>query len=213
MAKRKGGDGQGRRKELAARRDSHEGAPSRDEFAGRLMEAIRRAGETRPIRYDPDGFTLVSQKGEYHLRNAFRAYCIAKDRARTFGDAVAIWFADMRLPEKYEDVNPDLLPKVVRRTEYDASLLERNGDGGEARGSMPWLIADHLAVVAAYDLPDCIVTLMPHGLLQGGASPTRRRSATPAPTSWKSARARLRTLGPACTSRRGGTTTMRLACC
>jgi hypothetical protein len=129
-----------------------------------MMDAIRRAGETRPIRYDPDGFTLASQKGEYHLRDAFRAYCLAKDRARTFGDAVAIWFADMRLPEKYEDVNPDLLPKVVRRTEYDASLLELNWDGGEARGSRTWLIADHLAVVAAYDLPECIMTLMPHRL-------------------------------------------------
>lgn len=128
------------------------------------MEAIRRAGETRPIRYDPDGFTLASQKGEYHLRNAFRAYCLAKDRAKTFRNAVAIWFADMRLPEKYEDVNPDLLPKVVRRTEYDASLPERNGDGGEAHGTMPWLIGDHLAVVAAYDLPESIMTLMPQSI-------------------------------------------------
>ena len=67
MAQRKGGDGQGRRKKLAARKDSHEGTPSRDEFAGRMMEAIRRAGETRPIRYDPDGFTLVSQKGDLGL--------------------------------------------------------------------------------------------------------------------------------------------------
>jgi len=164
VAQRKGGDGQGRRKKLAAWKDSHEGTPSRDEFAGRLMEAIRRAGETRPIRYDPDGFTLVSQKGEYYLRNAFRAYCLAGDRARMFRNAVAIWFADMRLPEKYEDVNPDLLPKVVRRTEYDASLPERNGDGGEARGTMPWLIGDHLAVVAAYDLPECVMTVMPHRL-------------------------------------------------
>ena len=158
MAQRKTGDEQGRRK------DSHEGTPSRDEFARRMMDAIRRAGETRPIRYDPDGFTLVSQKGEYHLANAFRAYCLARDRAKMFRNAVALWFSDMKLPEKYEDVNPDLLPKVVRRTEYDASVLERNGDGGEAHGTMPWLIADHLAVVAAYDLPECIMTLMPQSL-------------------------------------------------
>ena len=29
---------------------------------------------------------------------------------------------------------------------------------------MPWLIADHLAVVAAYDLPESIMTLMPQSL-------------------------------------------------
>ena len=79
MAKRKRGDGQGRRKE------SHEGTLSRDEFAKRMMDAIRRAGETRPIRYEPDGFTLTSQKGEYYLANPFRAYGRARDRARCSG--------------------------------------------------------------------------------------------------------------------------------
>ncbi len=158
MAKRKMGDRQGRRKEW------HEGTPSRDEFAKRLMDAIRRSGETRSIRYDAEGFTLVSQKGEFNLASAFRAYCHARDRARRFRNIVASWFADMRLPEKYEDVNPDLLPRVVRRTVYDATLPRRDGDGGEAHGAMPWLIADHLAVVAAYDFSESIMTLMPQNL-------------------------------------------------
>lgn len=156
MAQRKMGDGRGQQKE------AHECTPRRDEFARRMMDAIRCAGETRPMRYDADSFRLVSQKGEYNLANPFRAYCRARDRAKMFRSAVALWFAHMRVPAKYEDVNPDLLPKVVRRTDYDASLLERGG----AHGAMPWLIADHLAVVAAYDMHECIMTLMPQTLAE-----------------------------------------------
>ncbi len=154
-------NGDGRRKKRRVRTKSHEGTPSPDEFAGRMMDAIRRAGETGPIRYDPDGFMLVSQDGVYHLANIFRDYCCARDRASVFRNGVAVWFSHMKLPEKYEDMNPDLLPKIMRQTQYDGSVPDLNGYGGENHDSKAWPIADHLAVVAAYDLPECIITLAP----------------------------------------------------
>lgn len=161
MAKRRKNKGRVRQRESRIRRGSHEGMPSRDEFARRMMAAIRRAGETRPIRYDPEEFMLVSQGCKYRLANAFGDYCRVSDRASAFRNFVAVWFSHMKLPEQYEDVDPDLLPQIMRRTQYDASVPDHHEDGGEDHDSGIWPIADHLAVVAAYDLPESVITLAP----------------------------------------------------
>lgn len=95
------------------------GPPSTDKFAQMLKRAIEKAGETTPIHYNPEAFTLQA-KGEkqniLNLTNAYNEYCATKgeQRNRVFHNFVQTWFSTAKdVLEDYESAKPDILPGIA----------------------------------------------------------------------------------------------------
>src|SRR5262245_52999322 len=94
------------------------GPPGKDEFARRMMEAIRQAGEDAPLRYDPEQYRLCREgdgKYEMNLANAYNEYCAAASNRKkdSFRNLVRTWFFYRReIPAEFQDVEHDLLPVV-----------------------------------------------------------------------------------------------------
>src|SRR5262249_20837874 len=61
------------------------GPPDKNKFAGLLLDAIKKAGETADIRYDAEGFRLVvegQEKRSVNLANLYQEYCAADSAKR-----------------------------------------------------------------------------------------------------------------------------------
>lgn len=146
------------------------GPPDKDRFARRVMDAIRKAGETATLRYDAEHFRLYGEgegKHEMNLTNAYNEYCAAsRDRKEIiFRNFVRTWFAYRReTPAEFEDVSHDLLPGVRNRLYFDLLGLKMRTDG-EANFNWPFrVLADSLGVGLVYDLPDSMVQVQQHNL-------------------------------------------------
>jgi hypothetical protein len=137
--------------------------PSKDRFARLVADAVRRAGEAAEVRYDPGEFRLTAEgegKQIFNLENAYREYCAAEpgQRRGLLRHFVRSWFAHHKgVPEKFEDVHPDLLPVVRGRRYYEVTRLQLRADGMDDPGCPYRTVAEHLAVGLGYDLPESIV--------------------------------------------------------
>jgi hypothetical protein len=128
----------------------------KDKFARLMTMAIRREGETAPIRYDPEQFCLVSKTAErvLYLADPFKTYQATPSWARhqvmkTFARG---WVGRSKLevPASFEDMKPNLLPQVRCRSFYETSRL-----GTQQRSESPFLrLGEHLGVSLVYDLPE-----------------------------------------------------------
>jgi hypothetical protein len=136
--------------------------PSKDEFARLMLDAIRQAGETVPLRYDAAEFRLISEgerSGVFNLANAFDEYCAAaKDKkdgvVRRFTRSWFVGYKD--LPEEFADARPDVLPALRSRSYYE---LVRLRTATEAKAELNWpyqVVAEHFGLSLAYDLPEAI---------------------------------------------------------
>jgi len=151
-------------------------APGKDEFANRMIEAVRAAGDSTPIRYDADDFRLVTEGEDrqiFNLTNVYREYCAASaDRQKTLlRNAVRSWFSRLKgIPESFEDAASDLLPVVRNRSAFEfVRLRTRLEDMGNP--NWPYLpLADHLGVGLVFDLPESIVQIQQHQFDEWGVS-------------------------------------------
>jgi hypothetical protein len=132
--------------------------PTQDEFARLVTDCIREAGETGDIVYDPERFCLSPGDKDgtvLFLGNAYKEYCSAPEprRPQVLQRYVRSWFIGaITLPEAFDDVHPDLLPIVRRRSYFD---LARANMGQNA--VLPHqVLGEHLAVGLAYDLPQAM---------------------------------------------------------
>src|SRR5262245_10940932 len=106
------------------------GPPNKDKFARMMLEAIRKAGEDAPLRYDAEQYRLVregDQKNELNLGNAYNEYCAApKDKREIlFQNIVRTWFNYRReIPSEFEDVRHDLLPGIRNRSFFEVTALK-----------------------------------------------------------------------------------------
>lgn len=148
------------------------GPPSKDQFARMLQDAIQKAGEKDPIRYDAEAFCLHA-KGEgentLHLTNAYHEYCgAAKSQRQTVvRNFVQTWFSSRKeMPDDFESARPDLRPGVRNRMlfEHTAMTLKAAGKSG-----MNWpyqVLGEFLGVGLIYDLPSTMMQLQQHHLDQ-----------------------------------------------
>jgi hypothetical protein len=151
-------------------------APGKDEFANRMIEAVRAAGDNTPIRYDADEFRLVTEGEDrqiFNLTNVYREYCAASaDKQKTLlRNAVRSWFSRLKgVPESFEDAAPDLLPVVRNRSAFEfVRLRTRLEDMGNP--NWPYLpLAGHLGVGLVFDLPESIVQIQQHQFDEWGVS-------------------------------------------
>ncbi len=140
------------------------GPPDRDQFARMMMDAIQKAGETAPLRYDAEQYRLLleGEKNELNLVNAYNEYCTApKDRREVvFRNFVRTWFTYRReTPEEFEDVRTDLLPGIRTRMSFEIAGLRLEAEKG-AKLDWPYrVLAESLGVGLVYDLPESMMWL------------------------------------------------------
>jgi hypothetical protein len=171
-----------------------------------LAEAIQRAGETGPIRFEADEFRLVSA-GEstnvMNLANLYGEYCAAPRlrRAHLLQAFVRSWFDRYKeIPDQYEDLGPDLLPAIRPRMFHEAGRLEAEATGASALDLPYRVVGEHYAAGLVYDLPQSMMLVQGRHLASWGIGLdealeaacdnlreiSRRGLASPAPGVWAS---------------------------
>jgi hypothetical protein len=146
------------------------GPHGKDKFARMMMEAIRQAGETSPLHYDPEQFRLVREghpKNESNLGGVYNEYCAApKDKREIiFQNFVRTWFSYRReIPSEFEDVRQDLLPAIRNRNHFELTALQMRADKDT---SFHWpyrVLAGSLGVGLVYDLRESMMHVHQHSL-------------------------------------------------
>ncbi len=149
-------------------------SPTPDKFARLLMDAIRAAGETRPVHYDSKQFSLSAGEGHlFNLANVYAEYREGsrEDRPSMLRRTAKMWMeAGDHVPEELAEVGPDLLPVIRSRSYYE--LLRYRGDGdGEGFPELPQLaIAEHLTLSLVYDFPHTMASINADNLEAWGIS-------------------------------------------
>src|SRR3954468_17087120 len=145
--------------------------PGKDRFARMLLDAIRKAGEPGPVRYDPEHFRLVREgegKNLMNLANVYNEYCATprSNRPALFKNFVRAWFADRReTPAHFEDVKHDLLPGVRNRASFEVTAVRVRAEQGEDKFDWPYrVLAGSLGVGLVYDLPESMMQVQRHTL-------------------------------------------------
>jgi hypothetical protein len=156
--------------------DSWFGPPSRHRFARLLTNAIRKAGDESPFRYDADQFRLIGE-GEpvrqVNLEHVYHEYRVAPrnkraELLRRFARAVCNTVKT--IPDDFADVGPDLLAVVRRRSVFSLQKLELDASD---EGKLNWpyhVLGDHLGVGLAFDFPESIQMFMQDQLDRWGVT-------------------------------------------
>ncbi len=146
------------------------GAPSKDQFAGMLKNAIEKAGEKEPIHYDPEKFCLHAEgKGEntLNLANAYNEYCGASEDQKpvVVRNFVQTWFSHRKeMPDDFESARHDLLPGIRNRMVFEHTTMKMKSDG-HTKFNWPYRpLAEALGIGLIYDLPSSMVQLQQHFL-------------------------------------------------
>lgn len=132
------------------------GGSEQDQFARRIIRAIRDAGDPRDVAYDADGFRLVCGDHVANLGNSFIDYQKADRAAKpeVVSHVVRAWFSDAQaLPEEFEDARHDLMPTVRSLSYFDPVhlALAHGGMGEVSIAYQPF--GEQLALGLVYDLP------------------------------------------------------------
>ncbi len=130
-------------------------------FAALFEKGLRAAGEARPIRLDPETFSLAIGDGSavVFLSNHFNEYCASPAAGREALLARAIRsVTDFRgIPGEFEKALPDLLPRVRERVFHEFQRLN-------ARTDLPAIphrvFGDCFAAGVALDRPDSVAAVM-----------------------------------------------------
>ncbi len=132
--------------------------PTKDQFAQKVLDGIKRAGEKRAVVFDKDRFSLhTTDGGILNLTNAYPEFCAAPKemRAESVNKWVRMWFArSLEIPDDFDDVRADLLPTVQARSHYDLVNLQFEVEGRMKLNRPYAVFGEHFAVGLVYDLPE-----------------------------------------------------------
>ena len=138
-------------------------ARRRTRFVKRLKARLSKAEALCPIEYDAAGFLLRLSGGQtINLVNFWAEHRELGAEARTKHiEAIAqgLFQAQFDLPEDYEDVRIDLMPKVWARAAFDRIELEVKAQGGEPPSPAMTPLGSHLLLGVVYDLPNSMRTI------------------------------------------------------
>ena len=146
----------------------------RDRFARTLLRRLSKAAALQPITYNADEFQLQLGGGQtINLVNFFSEHRDLDEDGRTRhleSIAQGLFQAQRELPNDYEDVSVDLLPKVWARATFDRLELEAQaaGEANTAPAMVP--LGAHLLVGVVYDLPNSMRTIRDDELEGWGVS-------------------------------------------
>lgn len=180
--------------------------PDRDTFARLIIASIRKAGEKKQIRYDPEAFTLKadgSNISQASMGNVYGEYCRSSPeaRARIVRNFVRSWFAPLKgIPDDFEDAQHDILPSIRARSFIEINLIKLRSQGIKDADWAYAPVGQHLALSLVYDLPESIMSIQKQHLDDWGVSfdDALQRAATnlmdisghlfdqPAPGVWRS---------------------------
>jgi uncharacterized protein YtpQ (UPF0354 family) len=152
------------------------GKPSKDKFAKIMTDALRQAGETGKLSYDPKEFRLVVE-GEQrllNLHNAYEDYCAAPKEGRPevlkrYARATLSHLKEM--PKEFSDARHDVLPTVRSRSYFEFARLQLQVQG-EKDLPLPLhrVMAEHLAIALVYDLPESMRQIQEEELADWGVT-------------------------------------------
>jgi hypothetical protein len=136
-------------------------------------EPMRKAGVTGELVYDAEGFWLRQpDRAQFNLANVYADYCRSskEDRERLLKAYLSAWASTgMPVPDDFEDVTPDIVPILRSRSYFEVDLKHASPDGDPTR--FPYqIIADHLCLSVAYDLPQSTMTVNQEQLDKWGVS-------------------------------------------
>jgi uncharacterized protein YtpQ (UPF0354 family) len=143
------------------------GKPDQDDFARIVTDALRRAGNTESIEYDPQGFKLVMAGGtQMYLANAYGDYlkALRQRRAEVLKRYATSLMAITAEPTPVEEILPNLIPIVRARSYHGITQLMSEVEGLGAKDTPMQPLADHLAVSLAVDMPETIRYLVQDNL-------------------------------------------------
>lgn len=148
-------------------------SPEDHEFAELAIQRLRQAGYPDELSYDAENFAVRSAAGRVlNLHNARAEYQRAEPARR---DAVLTaflraWTTPMQEPPgDFDDAKPDLMPVVRSRSYFEVDLPRSGVDLSKV--SFPYaIVADHLCVSLAYDLPASLIQVNSDHLGNWGVS-------------------------------------------
>lgn len=139
--------------------------PKRDRFARRIMEALRAAGETGTLHYDPDKFQVVLDpegpshgKVQMNLTNIYDEYCTAsRSGRRAVIERYVRAARQMEIPSGLGQVREHLVPRVRTRCYYSTLEARFQLQNAPPRPMLYRPLGEHLAVGLAVDQKDGIM--------------------------------------------------------
>ena len=135
----------------------------RQRFVEGLSTRLEKAEALRPITYDDDLFQLQLGGGQtINLINFWTEHRTldAEQQTRHIESiAQGLFQAQFELPEDYEDVRIDLMPKVWARAAFDRLELEATVKGTTPPPPSMTPLGSHLLLGVVYDLPNSMKTI------------------------------------------------------
>ncbi len=151
------------------------GRPSPDQFAQMMVKALREAGAPEPIEYEADEYQLaIGTTAKLYLGHAYDEYRSAPRQTRL--DVIrryvqlAVTVREDPIPHDYEEARPHLRPWVRDRFYYEALRLRSQIQSGTMPGLPHRVMAEHLVVMLAYDLPEQVYMVTDDHLSAWGVS-------------------------------------------
>jgi len=148
--------------------------PTRDQFARALIAEFRRAGDRREHHYEPAEFRIkVTGGGEINLVNLYHEYAQLprKARRKRLLELVRSFMtATNDLPEDFDEVRPNLRPKIWTRAAFSEMELRRQLDGAKQMDLPLYPLGSHLVTTLVYDLPTSMRSISEEDLQNWGIS-------------------------------------------
>ena len=174
--------------------------PSRDRFARMAARALRASGAPEPI-VRPEGEFSLRVGGEsgprFFLDNAYKDYCLASLRGRR---AVLAGYFDFqavaaRMPERYEEARPNLLPKLRERFFRECLDLSARIEGGTPLRNPSRPLTDEFVVELVWDQP-LTVAVVNEGTLSSWGVPFEQALEDARNNLWALSKGRFEVLRP-----------------
>ena len=127
---------------------------ARRKFATKFAAALRKRGLQDELHYDDPSFTLRSDGGTtFFLHNAFNEWSAASfwRRGKVLAHFASAFSRPPAMPELFDDVKPDLLPRIRDRYYYD--LVELTMDAPIRSTLSPVALNDELWLELVHDQP------------------------------------------------------------
>ncbi|MEM7453830.1 MAG: DUF1444 family protein [Planctomycetota bacterium] len=140
------------------------GPPGKSKFAQMFIAALKKAGDTRDVRFDKGHFRLVFEKdgqqnGVLNLSNLYLEYCAVEKpgRDKRLKDMVRAALSHLKeMPDDFEDASHDILPRLWTRGTFERLKLNQLKDGGKPIDWPLESVGEHLYLSLVYDLPESV---------------------------------------------------------
>jgi hypothetical protein len=157
-------------------RDSPFGTPNREQFARLVTKSIQQAGETRPIKYDSEGFCLTVEDEElwvFDLEQHYPKFCTQPEtkREKWLTGIVNAWKVRLQgLPDAFDALHPRLLPIIRARAELECGRLQASVADNFPTPPTYHPIAGHLGLALIYEWPGSIQYITQNHLQKWGVT-------------------------------------------